>query len=395
MKDIRVEGVQRTEAGTVLLVSADQGRRYARRREGGAGGQGAVRDGLLPRRAARGARTSVLVVIVQERPTISKVDLVRQQGIRHRHAEEGAEGDRRRRRAHLRPLGARPRRAGNQAPVPVARALRGEGHGDGHAAGAQPRRRSTSRSRRATRRRSRGSTSSATAHSRESDLLGADDADHARLDDVVHEERPVLEAEALGRPRNAAAASTRTAATSSSTSTRRRSRSRRTRKTSTSRSTSPKVRSYTVSGRPARRRSPDPGAELSRLVQMQVRRDVFARAAAGERQGDQRPPGHRRLRVRQRQRGARDRPREAARPRSRSIVDPGRRVYIRKINISGNARTRDEVIRREMRQLEGAWYDGARIERSKVRDQAARLFRATSTSRRRRSPARPTRPTSR
>ena len=40
---------------------------------------------------------------------------------------------------------------------------------------------------------------------------------------------------------------------------------------------------------------------------------------------------------------------------------------MRKINISGNARTRDEVIRREMRQLEGAWYDGARIERSKVR----------------------------
>jgi len=48
-------------------------------------------------------------------------------------------------------------------------------------------------------------------------------------------------------------------------------------------------------------------------------------------------------------------------------VDPGRRVYIRKINISGNARTRDEIIRREMRQLESAWYDGARIDRSKVR----------------------------
>jgi outer membrane protein insertion porin family len=48
-------------------------------------------------------------------------------------------------------------------------------------------------------------------------------------------------------------------------------------------------------------------------------------------------------------------------------VDPGRRVYIRKININGNVRTRDEVIRREMRQLESAWYDAARIERSKVR----------------------------
>jgi outer membrane protein insertion porin family len=48
-------------------------------------------------------------------------------------------------------------------------------------------------------------------------------------------------------------------------------------------------------------------------------------------------------------------------------IDPGRRVYVRKININGNVRTRDEVIRREMRQLESAWYDGARIERSKVR----------------------------
>jgi len=48
-------------------------------------------------------------------------------------------------------------------------------------------------------------------------------------------------------------------------------------------------------------------------------------------------------------------------------VDAGRRVYVRKINISGNPKTRDEVIRREFRQLESAWYDGTRIERSKVR----------------------------
>jgi outer membrane protein insertion porin family len=48
-------------------------------------------------------------------------------------------------------------------------------------------------------------------------------------------------------------------------------------------------------------------------------------------------------------------------------VDPGRRAYVRKINIAGNPKTRDEVIRREFRQLEGAWYDGPRIERSKVR----------------------------
>ncbi len=49
------------------------------------------------------------------------------------------------------------------------------------------------------------------------------------------------------------------------------------------------------------------------------------------------------------------------------FVDPGRRVYVRKINISGNIKTRDEVIRREVRQMEGAWFDGTRIERSKIR----------------------------
>jgi outer membrane protein insertion porin family len=56
------------------------------------------------------------------------------------------------------------------------------------------------------------------------------------------------------------------------------------------------------------------------------------------------------------------------------FIDPGRRVYIRRINISGNARTRDEVIRREMRQLEGAWYDSTRIDRSKVRIQRLNFF---------------------
>jgi outer membrane protein insertion porin family len=49
------------------------------------------------------------------------------------------------------------------------------------------------------------------------------------------------------------------------------------------------------------------------------------------------------------------------------FIDPGRRVYVRNVVISGNTKTRDEVIRREVRQLEGAWYDSARIERSKVR----------------------------
>ncbi len=49
------------------------------------------------------------------------------------------------------------------------------------------------------------------------------------------------------------------------------------------------------------------------------------------------------------------------------FIDPGRRVYVRRINIAGNNRTRDEVIRREMRQLEGGWYSGDKINLSRSR----------------------------
>jgi outer membrane protein insertion porin family len=48
-------------------------------------------------------------------------------------------------------------------------------------------------------------------------------------------------------------------------------------------------------------------------------------------------------------------------------VDPGRRVYVRRIGISGNTNTRDEVIRREMRQLESGWYSTEKLNRSKQR----------------------------
>jgi len=44
---------------------------------------------------------------------------------------------------------------------------------------------------------------------------------------------------------------------------------------------------------------------------------------------------------------------------------PARRVYVRRINVEGNNRTRDEVIRREFRQLEASWYDSDRIRLSR------------------------------
>ncbi|MDD2915738.1 MAG: outer membrane protein assembly factor BamA [Gallionella sp.] len=49
------------------------------------------------------------------------------------------------------------------------------------------------------------------------------------------------------------------------------------------------------------------------------------------------------------------------------VVDPGQRVYVRRINIVGNDKTRDEVIRREFRQVEGAWFDSEKIKKSKQR----------------------------
>ena len=49
------------------------------------------------------------------------------------------------------------------------------------------------------------------------------------------------------------------------------------------------------------------------------------------------------------------------------FVDPGDRVYVRRINLSGNVGTRDEVLRREMRQLEGGWYSAEQVERSRAR----------------------------
>ncbi|TFW23445.1 outer membrane protein assembly factor BamA [Massilia arenosa] len=53
------------------------------------------------------------------------------------------------------------------------------------------------------------------------------------------------------------------------------------------------------------------------------------------------------------------------------MVDPGRRAYVRHMNISGNTTTRDEVIRREFRQFEGSWYDANRVKAS--RDRVDRL----------------------
>ena len=56
-------------------------------------------------------------------------------------------------------------------------------------------------------------------------------------------------------------------------------------------------------------------------------------------------------------------------------VEPGQRVYVRRVVFAGNTRTEDNVLRREMRQLEGSWYSQAAIDRSKIRLQRLGYFK--------------------
>ena len=60
------------------------------------------------------------------------------------------------------------------------------------------------------------------------------------------------------------------------------------------------------------------------------------------------------------------------------FVDPGNRVYVRRINFKGNAKTRDEVLRREMRQMESGWISTEAIERSRVRLNRLGFFESVS-----------------
>jgi outer membrane protein insertion porin family len=56
------------------------------------------------------------------------------------------------------------------------------------------------------------------------------------------------------------------------------------------------------------------------------------------------------------------------------FIDPGQRVYVRRVSFSGNLATNDEVLRREMRQLEGAWFSTSKVQRSRVRLQRLGFF---------------------
>jgi outer membrane protein insertion porin family len=58
------------------------------------------------------------------------------------------------------------------------------------------------------------------------------------------------------------------------------------------------------------------------------------------------------------------------------FVDTGKKIYVRNINFIGNTRTKDKVLRREMRQFESSWYDDSKVARSKFRLTRLQYFSA-------------------
>jgi len=56
------------------------------------------------------------------------------------------------------------------------------------------------------------------------------------------------------------------------------------------------------------------------------------------------------------------------------FVEPGKRVYVRRVEFRGNTVSKDEVLRREMRQFEGAWFSQAAVDRSRLRLQRIGFF---------------------
>jgi len=57
-------------------------------------------------------------------------------------------------------------------------------------------------------------------------------------------------------------------------------------------------------------------------------------------------------------------------------LDSGKRIYVRRINLIGNEKTKDEVLRREMRQLEGSWFSQEDLDRSRTRLSNTQFFDA-------------------
>tara|TARA_B110000037_G_scaffold18908_1_gene19857 strand:+ start:1256 stop:3562 length:2307 start_codon:yes stop_codon:yes gene_type:complete len=56
------------------------------------------------------------------------------------------------------------------------------------------------------------------------------------------------------------------------------------------------------------------------------------------------------------------------------FIDPGKKIYVRRINFYGNEKTKDSVMRRELRQFESSWYSKSKVDRSKTRLSRTQYF---------------------
>ena len=112
-----------------------------------------------------------------------------------------------------------------------------------------------------------------------------------------------------------------------------------------------------------------PESELRRLILLKPGDTYSLRTHHRDDGSDEVASGRRRLCVRDRSILCRRPNRETKEISLTFVVDPKNRVYVRRMNFNGTTGVNDEVFRREMRQLEGAYLSNAAVERSKQRIQ--------------------------
>ena len=214
------------------------------------------------------------------------------------------------------------------------------------------------------------SASSATRPSRKGTLKGLFELNDGGWLNWYTEGRPLLARQAQRRPRDAARLLPEPRLPRDARSSRPRSRSRPTSRTSRSRSTCSEGQPYTVTGVKLEGDYLGKEDDFKTLVAIRPGEPYRAEAVAAttrafvDRFGTF---GYAFAKVESRP--------EIDRANGRVVVtlvaEPQRRVYVRRINVAGNTRTRDEVVRREFRQFESSWYDGRKIKLS--RDRVDRL----------------------
>ena len=394
VKDIRVEGLQRTEPGTVFsYLPVKVGETHER----GEGAQPRCARCSPPASSptcASRSRTTCWWCFVQERPAIAQIDF---SGMKE---FEPDSGEARRCASTASPRAASStasvldtRRAGDQAPVPVARPVRRRGADHGHAARAQPRRHQHRGRPRARWRKIRGINIVGAQAFPRSELLGQfvlrtpgwltwyTKHDHYSREQLAG--RPRDAALLLPEPRLPRLQHRVDAGLDHA----------RTARTSTSPSTSPRARTTPSRTCSSRGQMLVPREELREAGPAQARRRVLAREARREHQGDHRPPRQRGLRVRQRQR------------RSRTLDKEKRTRRLQHRHRPGPARVRAAHRRRRQHARRATRWCAARCASSRAPTTTPRRSSsrggastapstsARSTSRRSRSRAAPTRST--